>query len=143
MADLIPLDSAVMAGAGATSFDAISGEALTAGQSVYLDGSDQDENGQGKAKGALAAGSLEQATVRGILLNNAAGPNQPVRILRQGQIQFGVAVAQGEIYVVSVNAGGIAPAGDLVATNRVAILGIAIDATFLDVQLNAPGTQKA
>ena len=143
MADLVPVEASVKAGAGAQFIDATAGEALKAGNTVYLDSADADELGQGKAKLALAAGTIEQGALRGVCVNSAPGANQPVRIITRGQLALGITLVVGETYVMSASAGGIAPIADLVATNRVAHLGIAIDTLNIDVQINAPGVQKA
>jgi len=49
----------------------------------------------------------------------------------------------GETYVVSSTSGGIAPIGDLVATNYVSILGIATASDNLNLSINVSAIQRA
>lgn len=138
MADLAitPANVTAETGSSQRTNDYLAGEAVEAGDSVYLDASDT------RIKLSLATDAAKDA-VSGIALNNAAA-EQPVRILQAGDIDLGVALAVGQIYVLSpAAAGGIAPVGDLAAGNYVSIIGIATAADNLHVDINNSGVQKA
>lgn len=113
------------------------GEALTQGQAVYVKASDSKIY---KAD-ANATGSAEAAAV-GIALNSASA-GQPVDYWAEGDINLGATLVTGTIYIVSVNAGGIAPVTDLASTSWVTILCYAISTSVARMLLKATGVQKA
>lgn len=108
------------------------GEALTAGQAVYIKSSDD------KYWKAQADGTAEEATVAGVALH-AAAANQPIAVQTGGEITIGATVVVGTIYVVSAAAGGIAPWADLVSTNKVSILGHGKTAALLVINPTVTG----
>lgn len=111
----------------------IAGAAITAGQSVYLDATTKT------IKLADADLSVAAATGVGIAINNAAS-GQPVTYAIGGQIVMGATLTKGTTYVVSATAGGVAPQADLTTGATINILGTAVDATYLDVNIrNYPG----
>jgi len=111
------------------------GEAVTQGQPVYLKLSDQ------KYWKANATNS-DLANVYGIPLTAGAADDFVV-LIRGGNMDLGATLTVGETYVVSSTSGGIAPIGDLVATNYVSILGIATASDNLNLAINVSGIQKA
>ena len=133
MADVSVTANSVVKESG-TTFTGIAGAAITAGQVVY-----KDEADAGKIK--LADTDSATAAVRqpfGIALN-AAQIGQPVVVQITGDITLGAAsVTRGMIYVLSGNAGGIAPVADLAAGDYTAILGIGRSATSLRLNIFAP-----
>lgn len=111
----------------------IAGAAITAGQSVYLDAT------TGTIKLADADLSVAAAKGVGIAINNAAA-GQPVTYAIGGSINMGATLVKGTTYVVSATAGGVAPQADLSTGATICILGIALDAAILDVNIrNYPG----
>lgn len=96
----------------------IAGVAITAGQAVYYD----DAAGNLKLADANALASSKAV---GIALH-AAAAGQPCTYQYDGDVTLGAGAAPvvGTIYCVSAGAGGICPWADLVATDRVTILGI-------------------
>ncbi|QGJ70613.1 Hypothetical protein PBC10988_23110 [Planctomycetales bacterium 10988] len=125
MADLAITPGDVVALEGATFGDGTAGEDVSAGEPVYLDTTDES-----KIKPAGAGGTELLASVAGIALNNAAA-EQPVKYASAGEIDLGVTLVVGEVYVLSSTAGGIAPYGDLSAGDFVTIIGYAKDADTL------------
>lgn len=117
----------------------LAGVAITAGMSVYLSAANIWLK-------ALCSGTAIQSGVGtrfGVALH-AAGIGQPVAVQESGQITIGATVAVGTKYVISTNAGMIAPASDLTTSNLVTELGIAISTTVIDMTLkNATGIVHA
>jgi len=102
------------------------GEAITQGQSVYLDT-------DGKWYKSDANGVAAKKDLKGIALNNAAA-DQPLAVQKAGVINMGATVAVGTIYVVSATAGGVAPSADLVSGMDTIIVGVGI--TTSNIRLN-------
>lgn len=124
MADLSVTANEVLKGSGATSKRGTAGETMTAGQLVYLDST----TGNYKLAQADDASTDE---IAGITLHGSAS-GQPIEILTGGTIDLGVTLTVGEVYCLSAgSAGGIAPYGDLVASNYVSVVGIAQTADIL------------
>lgn len=117
---------------------AVAGEAIDAGEVVYLDTGDTDANGKGKAKLAQCDGTALQATVKGIAINSAAA-GQVVAIHTTGALTVNSVLTQGVTYYLSATAGKIAPRADLVTGNDVVLLGTASSATSLTVKIDNTG----
>ena len=136
MADLAVTAANVKIVSGLTATAAIAGAAVTAGQPVYPDG------GKYYPARANAAGTADASAIA----LNSAGADQPLSITSGefgtagGVIDIGAVVAVGTIYVVSAAAaGGIAPATDLAATNRVTVIGVGVTASNIRLGWNASG----
>lgn len=98
----------------------IGGETLTAGMPVYADGADSFKLKPAQADATGTANAI------GMTLNGA-DDDQPIVIQTDGVFKPGATVVVGQVYAVSAaNPGKIAPYGDLIATNRVTILGVGI-----------------
>jgi hypothetical protein len=82
------------------------GASITAGQAVYVNSSD------GKVYLADSDLSAAAAAAVGVSLH-AALTGQPITYLTGGPLNFGAILTAGLYYVVSHNAGGIAPSADL------------------------------
>lgn len=142
MADLVQTAANVVQGSPAFSDDGIAGEAILAGNSLYLKASDS------RWYKSQNDGTAEEAGANGlkIALNSSPGAGQPVKLLRNGQINLGATLVLGETYIVSAVFGAIAPIGDLVSTRYVSILGVATTTAFLTVSTAGPfvsGVQRA
>lgn len=111
------------------------GGTITAGMPLY-----SDSTASGKLKAADADVQASSVCV-GISLHGAAD-GQPLKYATGGDLTFNSAFTVGVIYVVSTNAGGIAPDTDLASGDYVTILGIASTATNLKIKLNASETAK-
>lgn len=126
MTDLVITAANVELVSGTKKFG-IAAEAITAGQPVHKLASD----------GEIYLSDADHATVAkrvvtGIALNGAAA-GQPVGYQIDGVIDIGATVTVGEIYVLSGTAGGIAPEADLASGDRVAVLGVGL--TSSNIQL--------
>ena len=127
MADITVTAANVKAGANAVVKTVTAGVAINAGQVVYQDTSDK--------KYKLAdADALATAKVAGIALNDAA-TDQPLEVQTAGDIDVGGTVVVGEVYLVSVTAGGIAPEADVLTGDYVSILGIGTVSNKLKMQI--------
>jgi hypothetical protein len=123
MPDLTITPANVVPGANAKTASGTAGATITAGQAVYLDTTDM------KLKLADANGTAAQARVVGIALHGASN-NQPLTyVYDDDDYTPGATVANGTLYVLSANPGMIAPAADLAAGWRPALLFIAKSAT--------------
>jgi hypothetical protein len=140
MADISFTAANVVATSSATvKASGTSGEAINIGQGVYLDPAD----GRIKKAQANSASPTHAPNIVGVALDTVAGANQPITYATAGDVTFGSGLTQGQVYVVSAAAaGGIAPYSDLVATNFVAFLGVAISSTVLRLGLIPASVQK-
>jgi hypothetical protein len=110
------------------------GEAITAGQAVYLDTPTRTYK---LADANSATAAARQA--RGIALNGAAA-GQPLAIATSGDVTAGAALTAGTAYYLSAAAaGGIAPIEDLTTGDYVCLLGLAKSATVLALDIQFPG----
>lgn len=130
MPDLILVPAQILPGATARYVYGAAGVTILAGQVCYLDSATQT------LKLADANGTAATATVKGIAMH-AAEPGQPVTLQAGGDMTLGAGAAMtvGGLYVLSSNAGMIAPAGDLAAGHVTVLLGVASDATHLRLQI--------
>jgi hypothetical protein len=138
IADLSITVANVAKGANAQIANGTAGGTITAGQALWLDAT----TGTLKATDPTFAGGTKAACV-GISLHGALS-GQPLAYQTQGQITIGATVTVGEIYLVSKTATGlIMPVGDVVSTNYVTILGVAISATVINLAIQVTGIQHA
>lgn len=135
MAALTITATQVLEGAGALTMVKNAGEAITAGQVVYLDSSTNTW------KLAQCDGTAAEATARGIALNGAA-LGQPVKAQTAGYITLGAGAAPvvGTVYFVSPTAGGISPVADLGSTNYVSVLGVGGSTNILRMSIHNSGS---
>ena len=111
------------------------GEAITAGQVVYLDSTSGElhrasSNGAGTSK------------ADGIALNNCSA-GQPISYAPSDQeFSPGFLVTPGEIYVVSATAGSIAPAVDLVSGKYTTVIGVGKTTSQMSLRITAAGVAK-
>lgn len=132
MADLVITTTAVMKGGAAARMEIVTwGETITAGMTVYL----KDD---GKYWKAQCDGTDTEATVAGISITGGAADQQGV-ICKAGPLIVGAALTVGETYALSAALGKICPIADIVATNRVTVLGLASSTTILQVAINPTG----
>lgn len=133
MADVTFTPANVVAGAASVQEDGLAGATITAGQLVYKDAA------TGKyliadADGAAAAGK----SPRGFALHGASN-NQPLKIHRSGEIDFGGGLTAGIPYFLSSNPGAFCPLADVGVGEDYVFVGIAKSTTKLDVGIKASG----
>jgi hypothetical protein len=127
MTDLAITAASVVAGSNATRDIGTAGATITAGQAVYLDSATNkwllsDNNGTGTRQ------------VKGIALNGAA-LNQPLSVLKSGDITIGATLTPGVAYYLSSTPGGICPVADLATGMDPVLIGMAKSATVLSVEV--------
>lgn len=130
MADLTVTASSVVPQQGSTIKSATAAAAITAGEPLYI-----NSNNQADLADANAALS---AVVAGLAVCTASA-GQPVSYVSAGPVAVGSILTAGAIYVLSSNAGGIAPSADLSSTEYTSILGVAASASVLNVKINNSG----
>lgn len=133
MADISVTASSVVPTATTKRQTKVAAAAITAGQVVYVNTSDQLALADNDASATTAAAV-------GIALNSCAA-DQPCSYATSGAVTFNAVLTAGTIYVLSSTAGGIAPAADLASGDYVTILGVASSTTSLTVNINASGHQ--
>lgn len=137
MADLVITPANVVSDTGAVVESGIAGETIVAGKAVY-----KSTQGASNGKYMLADNNsavAEAKVARGIAVNGAS-LNQPVSVHRHGRITIGGTVVPGQPYYLSETPGGIQPAADLAtAGENVCLIGLAVNATQIDVNIQAPG----
>src|SRR5690606_4335531 len=128
----------VVAGSNATRESGTAGETITAGQAVYKSST--------TGKYMLAdnnSATVEARTPRGIALNGAA-LNQPLQILRAGEITIGATLdPEAPAYYLSDTPGGICPVADVGNGEYFCLIGLAKSATVLAVGIQASGVAFA
>lgn len=132
MADLVITAASVVAGENATKKEGLAGEAITAGQTVYLSSTTRKWM---KADSNSATAEAREAI--GIALNGAA-LNQPLEVQTKGQITIGAALTAGTAYYLSDTAGGICPLADVGSGEYVCQLGLASSTSVLDLDVQFP-----
>jgi hypothetical protein len=133
MTDISVTATAVVAGSNATRDAGIAGEAITAGQVVYLSSAIN--------RWMLAdtdSATAEARVAKGIALNGAA-INQPVAVLKSGDLTLNAVLTKGVGYYLSGTPGGIAPVADLATGDFTCFLGIAKSTTILAVDIQSAG----
>ncbi|RDL51805.1 hypothetical protein BLJAPNOD_02946 [Ensifer sp. M14] len=131
MADLVLTASAIIAGSNATRDIGTAGETIVAGKAIYLDAATSkwmlsDNNGTGTRQ------------VHGIALNGAS-LNQPVSMIKSGDLTVGSVLTAGTDYWLSATAGGVCPRADLATGMDTIQIGVAKSATVLTVAIQDPG----
>lgn len=134
MPDLVLVPAQVLPGSGAAYINGVAGAAVTAGQVCYLDAATKS------FKLADANASAASAAARGIALH-AADIGQPLTLQSGGDLTLGAGAAMvvGGLYVLSANPGMIAPVAELLAAMYTTLLGVAVTATSLRVQILSSG----
>lgn len=133
MADISVTASAVVPGSNAVTQDYIAGAGgVTAGQPVY-----QQASSSTVLPADADSATAEVRTPVGIAVNTAAA-GQPVKVQKSGNLTLNAALTAGRIYILSANAGMIAPHTDLTTNWYPVILGTATSATVLKMPAGGP-----
>lgn len=133
MADIVITPANVIKGSNAITKSGIAGEAITAGQTLYID---TDASNVLKLGDAATGGTELMATVEGVALHGAS-TGQPVKYQTAGSITIGGTVTVGEIYLLSTdNAGGIATESDVTDTGDfVSIVGVGTTTAIIALKI--------
>lgn len=112
----------------------VAGEAITAGQMVYLKSSNSKwmmMQCDGTAEEAGSGVIWGMALCTGVL-------NQPLSVQTSGTLTPGATVTVARVYVVSAAYGGIAPLADIVtSTHRVVVIGIGATTSTIDMTMKS------
>lgn len=123
----------VVAGSNATRDTGIAGEAITAGQAVYLAAATNrwmlaDTN----------SATAEARVAKGVALNGAA-INQPVAVIKEGDLTVNAVLTKGVGYYLGGAPGAIVPVADLTTGDYTCFLGIAKSTTVLAIKVQSAG----
>ena len=129
MADLTITASNLVAGTGATIATGVAGEAIAAGDAVYIDTADNND-----LKKCQHVGTALEANAVGIALA-AALDTATVTYITEGDLCFGTLLGVGTVYVVSATFGLIAVAADAGAADYLTDLGVATGTAVLSVKI--------
>lgn len=130
MSDLSLTAANVIAQSGASIENGTAGETITAGQVISRDSTGKFLKSDSDAVGLKSP--------RGIALNGAA-LNQPLAIIKAGDLALGAVLTAGITYYLSNTPGGICPVADVGSGEDVVLLGIAKSTSILTVDIKAPG----
>jgi hypothetical protein len=135
MVDLVITPANVKYGADSSiERDGLAGATILAGQVVYLN---QTTGRLGLADNN-APSPPEIKLPRGIALHGAS-LDQPLAILRAGDITIGATLVAGTDYYLGDTPGGICPRADVIASESVTLIGLATSTTVLRVNIQASG----
>ncbi len=136
MVDIAVTPAQVQPTDGQPTMTRIAGEDIDAGETMYLNATD-DKWYLGDADDTEA-----KAAVKAIALNTGAA-GQAVEGQTDGPctVGAGAALTVGEIYVQSGTPGKIAPEGDLASSDYVTVLGVGKTASVLDLNIHVSGVQ--
>lgn len=132
MADLTITAGNVVAGSNASITEGRLGEAVTAGQAVYLSSTSQKW-----MKADSNSVTAEARHAIGIALNGGS-TDQPIQIQKAGDITLGAALTPGVAYYLSDTPGGICPVADVGTGEYVCLLGLAKSASVLGLDVQFP-----
>lgn len=135
MADVSVTAASVVKTSTTTILEGTAGATITAGQPLYKDSADS-------YKLKLADADVLASSVCVGLSLHGASSGQPLKYATRGDVTFNSAFTVGQVYVASVNAGGIAPYSDLASGDYVSILGVATTATNLKLGILSSSIAK-
>lgn len=134
MADLSITASGILKGTGGVQAVGVAASTTTAGVVLYVTTSNQ--------LAAAVNTTQANAQVVGIALH-ASFAGQPLVYQTGGPLTGGFTATVGQTYVLSGNAGNIAPVGDLTSGEYVTILGVASAAGTINLGINPTGVAHA
>ncbi len=133
MAALSITASAVVAGSNATRDIGTAGATIAAGQALYLDPATNKWN---LADTNSATAEARKATAFAL---NSASLNQPVSLLKAGDVTMNAVLTPGVAYYLGGTPGSIVPVGDLTTGDYPLLIGLAKSTTVLAVDFQYPG----
>lgn len=134
MADITVTAASVVPQTDARLVTGTAGASVTVGDSVYKDTADS-------SKWKQADSDAQASAVAGGIACNSAEDEQPIVVCTGGDLALGTAasVTIGTPYVVSSNAGGIAPFADMGSADWITHLGIGTTNTTITVDIQSSG----
>jgi hypothetical protein len=146
MADLSITGTNVIPSTGCVYIQGIAGGTITAGQSIYYNGTTwaTATSGTQADSGGASTVNAGGATYPGIgIALEGASVNQSLNVCVGGYIYLGAVGTVGETYIVSNNAGGIAPVGDIASGKYIVHLGLMIGTGTISVYVRNPNVAHA
>ena len=137
MADLTVAAANVVADYQAKIKTGVAGEAISAGEALYIDSTDSDE-----LKLAKHDGTAAEADAVGIALADAADA-ATVTYITEGELALGGVLTAGVVYGLSAVYGAIAVISDAGSADYVTVLGVAKSAATLEVKIVVSGATLA
>ncbi len=135
MADLVVVATNVKPGSDAVTKRGIAGEAISAGDSVFIA---TDQGIELCEKDTVVA----DAACRGVALNDAA-VDQPIEYAVSGSVDMGAILSIGQTYIVGAAPGGLAPEADAAVGNFTTVVGIATTVNLLKLGILQSGVAHA
>jgi len=125
--------TSVVAGSNAVRDSGIAGEAVTAGQTIYINSTTNrvmlaDTN----------SATAEARVAKGVALNGAAA-EQPVTYIKEGDLTVNAVLTKGVGYYLGGAGGAIVPVADLTTGDYTCFLGIAKSTTVLAIKIQSAG----
>lgn len=133
MTDITVTAGSVVAGANAATDTGVAGETITAGKLLYKSSS------TGKWMLADNDSAITEAQKAVGMALNGASLNQPLVVLKSGDVTMNAALTAGTAYYLSSTPGGICPVADLASGKNVCQVGLAKSTTVLAVSFQTPG----
>jgi hypothetical protein len=131
MVDITVVAANVKPGSSTVTKQGTAGEAISAGQSVFV-----------AADGGIELCENDQAALdaacRGVALGDAA-VDQPIVYAITGDVDMGAIMTIGETYVVGAAPGGIAPEVDVVTGEFLTVIGVATTTSNLKLGILQSG----
>lgn len=145
MGDIVQTPANVSIAAAKRTADGIAGEAIDAGNLLYVKTSDgklykSDSSTTEKAKCVGMAGN---SAAVGQPVRYATGPTQIGDLPTDNRINPGGTVVVGESYFVSSNAGKFQPSADVGAGEVVSKAGIGVSASLIELLIHNSGATRA
>ena len=137
MADLSFTAANVVADYQAKIKSGVAGEAISAGEAIYVKAADDDELWIAKHDGT----ALEAVAV-GIALADATD-GATVTYITEGELAVGSILTAGVVYGLSATYGAVAPITDTGSSDYVTVLGVAKSAGTLEVKIIVSGATLA
>lgn len=137
MADITVAAANVVADYQAKIKTGVAGEAISAGEVLYIKAADDDELWL-----AQHDGTAIEAVAVGIALADAADA-AAVTYITEGELALGSVLTTGVVYGVSGTPGAIAPITDAGSTDYVTVIGVAKSAGTLEVKIIVGGAPLA
>lgn len=135
MSDYVITNTAVVAADNAVKESGLAGETIAAGKAVYKAASKKwmlaDSN----------SATVAAKTAGGIALNGAS-LNQPLTVIKAGDLTMNAVLTAGSAVYLSDTPGGLCPDADVGAGENVCQIGIAKSTTVLSVKIVAPGVSR-
>lgn len=132
MADLTIVAANVVASSNASRDVGTAGETIAAGKALYLSST------TGKWMLADSNSATVEARKATAISLNGASLNQPVSVMKSGDVTIGATLVAGTAYYLSDTPGGICTIADVGTGEYVCLLGLAKSTTLLSVAIQFP-----